>query len=79
MPVTPPLVAITLVLPSATAVARPVVSPMDATVESLNSHVKLAPVIKLSFASNASAVYCCVSPKDVRVAVAGATVTEATV
>ena len=77
MPVTPLLVAITLVLPSATAVASPVPS-MAATLESLSSHVNVASAIKLSFASNACAAYCCVVPKDVSVAVAGITFTEST-
>src|SRR5437667_373739 len=76
LPVSPPLVAVTVAVPT----ARPITSPLVETVASavlLLAHATVRPVTTLPFTSFTVAVSCTVCPKK-RLAAAGLTVTAAT-
>ena len=76
-PTTPSAVAVTVVTPFATAVARPLLAPMLAVPAAVLFHTKVAPGMTASDASSATAVNCCVASRAVSVAAAGVTLTLA--
>ena len=74
MLVIPSAPAVMLVVPLATAVARPVAASTVATAASLVAQVNVGCVVSaFPLASDATAVNCCVAPSAVSVAVAGVT------
>ena len=76
MPDTPPVVAVIVVMPFASAVAIPVTGSIVATPAGAADQVKLRPRITLPLASCAIAVNGCASPRASSVADAGVTTTE---
>src|SRR5436309_4640482 len=76
VPETPPVVAVMPTTPIASAVASPFTSTL-ARSGCEETHVKVCPGTGLPLASDATAVYCCVSPTR-SVAVAGLTTTAVT-
>src|SRR6266516_3095896 len=80
VPDTPPVVAVIVVTPFASAVASPVTGSIVATPAGEADHVKLRPRITLPLASCAIALYCCCSRLAVASAAdAGLTTTDRTI
>ena len=77
VPETPPVVAVITAVPTASALASPFGSTL-AMSGCAEAHVKACPGTGFPFASSATAVNCCVSPRPASVAVGGLTTTDFT-
>src|SRR3989442_7002712 len=79
VPDTAPVVAVIVVTPFATAVARPVAGSIVATPVGAGDQVKTCPGTAFPFPSCATALNCCMRPSASSVALAGLTPTDLTI